>query len=128
MTLDRAGRQERRRVPRLLCADMIFVELETRPKRWRRVQANLEDISSSGACVEVDEPVPAGASARLVCRDFRVSATVRHCTFRETGYLVGLEFREGQKWSRGQFWPKHLTDPQTVRAKPAPPNVPKPTD
>ena len=114
-------------MPRLLCADMIFVEVETKPKRWRRFHGNLEDISPSGACVEVDEPISVGVSIRLVCRGFRVTGTVRHCTFQKTGHLIGLEFQEGQKWSRGRFWPKHLTDPRAVKAKPAAP-TPDPTD
>ena len=92
MTDHTSQRRERRRVPRLLCADMIFVEVEDKPKRWRRVQANLEDISRSGACIETDKPIPAGASVRLVCRDFSVAGTVRHCAFRETGYFIGVEF------------------------------------
>ena len=119
MTDNTSHRQERRREPRLLCADMIVVEAEDRPKHWRRFQANLEDISASGACFEVDKPIPAGASVRLICRDFQVIGTVRHCTFRETDYFVGVEFREGQKWSRGRFWPKHLTDPGAIKARPA---------
>ena len=117
MTDHTSQRRERRRVPRLLCADMISVEVEDKPKRWRRVQANLEDISRSGACIETEKPIPAGASVRLVCKDFRVAGTVRHCAFRETGYLIGVEFGEGQKWSRGRFWPKHLTDPRAVKAQ-----------
>jgi hypothetical protein len=71
-------------------ADMISVEVEDRPKHWQRIQANLEDISPSGACFEVDKPIPADASVRLICRDYRVIGTVRHCTFRETGYSVGV--------------------------------------
>ncbi len=111
------GRHERRRVPRLLCAEIISIDIEqAKPKRWRRLQAHLEDIALSGACVEVDEPVPVGALLRLVCRDFRVTGRVRHCTFRGTGYFVGLEFREGEKWSRGRFWPQHLTDPRALKA------------
>lgn len=122
MSLNPEGRKERRRAPRLMCADMVFLEVETRRKRWRRVQANLEDISASGACVEVDEVIPAGVPARLVCGDFLIAATVRHCTSRETGYFVGVEFPEGQKWSRGRFWPKHLTDPRTIKPKSRPPD------
>jgi len=59
-------RQERRRVPRLLCADMILVEVEDRPKHWQRIQVSLEDISPYGACFEVDKPIPADASVRLI--------------------------------------------------------------
>ena len=95
MTLKSEGSKERRKTPRLLCADMVFVEVEARRKRWRRVQANLEDISASGACVEVNEAIPAGVAARLVCPDFTVTATVRHCTWRETGYFVGPKPPEG---------------------------------
>src|ERR1019366_8721039 len=100
MTDNTSRRQERRSVPRLLCADMISVEVEDRPKHWQRIQANLEDISPSGACFEVDKPIPADASVRLICRDYRVIGTVRHCTFRETGYSVGVEFREGERRRR----------------------------
>ena len=118
MTENPRPRQERRREPRLLCADMIEVKVEDKPKHWRRFQANLEEISPSGARFEVDSPIRVGASVRLICPEFQVSGTVRHCTFRETGSFVGVEFHEGEKWSRARFWPKHLTDPRTAKARP----------
>ena len=116
MTDNTSPRQERRREPRLRCAEMITFEVKDSSKHWRRIQANLNEISPSGACLEVDKPVPADASVRLVCGDFKVIGTVRHCTFQEMDYVVGVEFGEGQKWSRGRFWPKHLTDPRTSKA------------
>ena len=103
---------ERRGEGRLWCSDLIRVRLEG--ARRAILAANLEDISPSGACVLLEEPLPVATSVVLVCRRRRFRGTVKYCVHHEVGYFAGVPFGAGQKWSRELYEPKHLLDPTRV--------------
>jgi PilZ domain len=103
---------ERRGELRLLCSDLIRVRLEG--TRQAELTANLEDISSSGACLQLEEPLPLGARVSLVCRRERFRGKVKYCCCNEIGYFVGVQFEGGRKWSCDDFEPRHLLDPTRV--------------
>jgi len=86
---------ERRTETRMLCADLVEVRWKDPGGKARRAVANLEDISLSGACLQVDLKIPLG----------------------EIGYFVGLQFEDGCKWSTKAFKPMHLLDPRTLVKK-----------
>ncbi len=109
-------RPERRLVPRLLCADLIDVQWKDKRGRLRKTVANLEDISLSGMCLQIEVPVPRETLLRIVHPKIWFQARVRYCVFRETGYYVGVEFEPGCRWSQRQFRPKHLLDPRHLLA------------
>ena len=106
---------ERRAEPRLWCSDLIKVRLEGAEPA--ELIANLEDISPSGACVQFEQPVPAGARLSLMLGRHRFRGQVMHCTQNEIGYFVGVRFDAGKKWSRRIYEPKHLLDPKRVAAR-----------
>ena len=99
---------ERRAERRLLCSDLIRVRLEGN----RRVEltANLEDISPSGACVQVEEPLAVASGICLICPGCRYRGTVKYCIHNQIGYFAGICFDSGQKWSREDYEPAHLLD------------------
>jgi hypothetical protein len=101
---------ERREEHRFLCSDLVAVQLENQDQI---LVANLEDISPSGACLEMQQPVPPDATLVLNCSDCRFRGKVRYCAFRQSGYQVGLQFMEC-KWSKQQYAPKHLLDAPLV--------------
>jgi hypothetical protein len=108
---------ERRIEPRLLCADLISVHWKDKSGRLRRATANLEDISLSGMCLQLDTPVPRETLLRIgVDPRNRFQARVRYCVFRETGYYLGVQFEPGFRWSQRRFRPKHLLDPRDLLA------------
>jgi hypothetical protein len=86
------------------------------------VEAVLEDISTRGACVQVEERIPLGATILISalisagstpngCREpARFSGHVSYCAYRDYGYFVGVRFAEETKWSSVVFEPQHLTD------------------
>jgi hypothetical protein len=104
----------RRIEPRLLCADIVDVEWKDQNGRIRRGVANLEDISLSGACLQVERPVPLGTTFRIAYPSGTLMGKVRYCVFREIGYFLGVEFDPGHRWSQRQFRPQHLLDPRRL--------------
>lgn len=152
---------ERRLEGRFLCADLVRVDWSARGDRARRegsgsgeagsgeagsegagsgdeefrtVEAVLEDISTQGACVQVEERIPLGAAISISASISRqsdpvVSAPdgagegarfcghVSYCAYRDYGYFVGIRFSDETKWSSGVFEPQHLTDLATLQER-----------
>ena len=104
---------------------MVKVEWSEGGNETRTVEAVLEDISAQGACVQVEEPIPAGAAITIsagcekagcgcLAREARFSGHVSHCEYRDYGYFVGIRLAEDTKWSSGVFEPQHLTNLATL--------------
>jgi hypothetical protein len=106
---------ERRAELRLWCSDLIEVRLEGAEPA--ELTVNLEDISPSGACVQLEQPVTPGAGICLRLGRHEFQARVVYCIHNEIGYFAGLQFEGGQKWSRQIYEPKHLLDPTQVRGR-----------
>src|ERR1019366_6960107 len=105
---------ERRIESRFLCADLVKVEwlIDDGNKTIRIAEAVLEDISALGACVQVEERIPAGAAILVSVGDeevARFSGRVSYCVYRDYGYFVGIRFSDETHWSSGTFLPQHLT-------------------
>lgn len=105
---------ERRNQTRMLCADLVDVRWKDETGRNKRVIANLEDISASGACLQMDEQIPLETRVRMSYPKGEFNGVVRYCVFREIGYFLGLEFENGTTWSHQEFKPMHLLDPRVL--------------
>jgi hypothetical protein len=111
----------------MLCADLVDVVWKDQKGRLQRGVANLEDISLSGACLQVERPVALGAEVHISYPNGELTGRVRYCVFREIGYFLGVEFDAGSRWSKQDFHPQHLLDPRQLtgrahsRAKTGPP-------
>lgn len=112
---------ERRSEPRLWCSELVQI-WQKADGRWKRVGTGvLEDISHSGACVQLEGPIAKGTLLRLRTDDWKVEGEVRYCIFRDIGYYAGLKLDESSKWSEEMFRPQHLMDPmKVVEKKPRP--------
>ena len=114
----------------MLCADLVDIRWKDPTGRTRRGVANLEDISLSGACLQLDRPVPLGTGMRISYPNGELCGTVKYCVFRDIGYFLGVEFAPGIRWSEQAFRPQHLLDPRrlvarvTARIKPLAPAQP----
>jgi hypothetical protein len=110
-TADMPGmEQERRSEARMLCADMLEVRWKDRIGKEHTATALLEDIASSGACLQLETPIPLGAE---ICWDSPrqfFAGYVRYCVYREIGYFVGVEFGKASRWSESTYRPQHLLD------------------
>jgi len=105
---------ERRTDPRLLCAELVEVAWTDKTGRQRRRVANLEDISLSGICLQIENLVPEGTLLSMHYGDGELVGTVRYCAFRDNAYFLGIRFEEGCRWSTQHFRPQHLLDPREL--------------
>jgi hypothetical protein len=109
--------RERRSEVRMLCADMLEVRWKSGGGRTQRVTALLEDISTSGACLQLEDYIPLDAEIWWECPGQEFSGHVRYCVYREIGYFAGVEFEGSSKWSKKSFEPRHMLDPRKLLAK-----------
>jgi hypothetical protein len=106
--------QDRRLEPRMLCADLIDVWWIDDSGNQVKALANLEDISSSGACLQTDVPVPVESDLHICHPQVEFQGRARYCVFRDTGYFSGVQFSNGFEWDARLFRPKHLLDPRRL--------------
>jgi PilZ domain len=106
--------QDRRVQPRMLCADLVDLHWRDKGGRTRRMIANLEDISLSGACLQVEGPLPLQTEVRISYPKGELLGRVRYCVFREIGYFLGVQFDPGCRWSLKRFKPQHMLDPRRL--------------
>jgi hypothetical protein len=82
----------------------------------RGATALLEDICSSGACLQLEAPLPLGTDVQWGSPRQQFNGFVRYCVYREIGYFVGVEFTPTSKWSKKMYKPQHLLDLQELLA------------
>ncbi len=98
----------------MLCADMVEICWKDPARKTRRATALLEDICPSGACLQLETPVPLGSEIRWESPRQSFRGYVRYCVYREIGYFIGVEFTSTSRWSRKTFKPQHLLDLQRL--------------
>ncbi len=119
---------DRRVETRILCADLVELHWKDQSGKTHHVVANLEDISLSGACVQLEKPIPLGTPVRMTYPSGELQGSIRYCVYREIGYYLGLEFDPDSQWSQREYRPQHMLDPRRLvrnaanRAK-KPPNI-----
>jgi hypothetical protein len=104
----------RRDNDRLLCAELVQLIWRDESGRQSRRVANLEDISLSGICLQVENPIPVGTTLTMEYGDGALVGTIRYCRFQDCGYFLGVELAEGCRWSSQHFRPEHLLDPSEL--------------
>lgn len=106
--------QERRTDNRLLCAELVeAIWIDHRGVQRRRV-ANLEDISISGVCLQLESAVLPDTHIAVNYGDGHLVGTVRYCVFRDGGHFLGIQLEDGCRWSTKHFRPQHLVDPRRL--------------
>ncbi len=94
----------------MLCADMVEVRWEDQSGKARRATALLEDIAASGACLQLETPLPLGVVIHWDSPRQKFSGYVRYCVYREIGYFIGVQFEGATRWSKKTYRPQHLLD------------------
>jgi hypothetical protein len=102
--------RERRSEPRYMCSELVKIVTPGAEALSVDAVANLEDISPSGACLQLEAAIPVGADIEIVSSACSLKGKVRYCRFVEIGYDVGVEFDPRAAWDRRRFVPEHLLD------------------
>ncbi len=100
----------RRLEHRLLCAEIVDLHWRDKDGAKHKAVANLEDISTSGACLQADFAIPLETTVRIAHAKGELTGNVKHCVYWEIGYFLGIEFDAASRWSVKQLKPGHLLD------------------
>ena len=106
---------ERRSEPRYMCSELVNILIHHDDQTVQEAIANLEDISRSGACVQLEEAIRLGADIEIVCPTCRFK--VRNCRYAGGRYDVGVAFDHPRAWDATRYQPAHLLPVQTGLAK-----------
>jgi len=98
----------------MLCSELVDVVWRDRQGRQRKTLANLEDISSSGMCLQMDIPVHLDTVVQVSYPKGKFEGSVRYCMYREIGYFLGVQFLPGCSWSPESYQPQYLLDLRTL--------------
>ena len=101
----------------MLCADMVEVCWNDHAGRTRKATGLLEDISESGACLQLETAVPLESEIHWKSPQQAFAGRVRYCVYREIGYFVGVEFDTESRWSEETYKPQHLLDLQRLMGR-----------
>jgi hypothetical protein len=96
-----------------MCAELLTIKWSDKGEIWSE-EAALEDISPTGASLRLREPIPVETKIALHYPKGKYLGKVRHCTFQETGYVIGIAFDNGYRWSKSDFQPSYLFEVPVV--------------
>ena len=98
---------ERRSSRRLLCSEIVDVELFLPDGRRISAKAVVGDISVGGLCLQFDGPVSSSGFVAIDTGDGQhLVAAIRHTFEQDGSYFVGVSFVNYQ-WSSEMPWPRH---------------------
>ena len=87
----------------------------------RETGAVLEEISTSSACLQLEEPVPLETAIRFLFTESaegkELAGTVVKCVHQPAlGFFAEVRFAKGCTWSPKRYRPLHLFDPVALLA------------
>lgn len=98
----------RRQDLRNLCADLLDIHWQDDAGKIHDEVATLEDISSSGACVKMDQPITINTILTIKYPSGRFVGRVKYCKSERIGYFIGIHFQKGCRWDLRKYKPRHL--------------------
>jgi hypothetical protein len=98
----------------MMCADMVEVFWKDDAGKRRRTMALLEDIAPSGACLQLESPLPPNTLIDWTSQHQDFHGRVCYCVYREIGYFAGIEFNASSRWSKTMYVPQHMFDPRRL--------------
>jgi hypothetical protein len=100
-----------------MCSELVQVVLQDGLLHPEPIIGNLEDISPSGGCIQVEEAIREGTDIEILCGGCTLRGKVERCRFVTLGYDVGISFDQKKSWVRNEFEPEHLLDIPARAAK-----------
>jgi len=109
-TRPRSITADKRTETRMLCSELVGIKWTNGAKSARECLGVLEDISTCGACLRLEQPIPVQTPVRVIYGGGHLQGVVRYCVFRAVGYFVGVQFSADARWSDARYRPEHTTD------------------
>lgn len=114
--MTKPSQADRRREPRMLCADLVTVIWIDQKGIERREIANLEDFSEHGACLQMESEIASGTPVQLIAGEAQIKGEARYSREDELGWFIGIQMAAGTSWPKDGFQPKHILDPRLLLA------------
>jgi hypothetical protein len=93
---------------RYLCSELVNVLYEDPSLILNQIVANLEEISSTGATLFVEEPLEPASPVSFHAKGHDLNGFVESCDFHDIlGWIVEIEFDACSQWSLQMFIPDH---------------------
>ena len=102
--------KQRRAGPRTMCAELLTIRWTDRMGKDRSAVVSLEDISEAGACLRSEYAILPETAVSLHYSSGKYQGAVRYCTYETSGFLIGVAFDDGYRWSKADFEPSHLLE------------------
>lgn len=83
---------------RIRRTDEVAVQWQDQQGQLRKVSGHLKDISLSGACLQIGQPIPWKTPLRITHVAQDVTGKVRYCTSRGATYFIGVRLDAGSEW------------------------------
>jgi PilZ domain len=109
--------KQRRKLERNLCAEFITICWTDAEGNTRSELATLEDISATGACLQLEFPIPPDTEVSLQYPKGQYRGKIKYSAREQTGYIHGIEFHPPDRWSKADFEPSHLLELPLIRRK-----------
>ncbi len=98
---------------RYLCSKLVSVQVPATGGEERVIDGNLEEISPSGAYLNVEEPIQKELSVRFTCSDIQGrhefgGVVTGSSEDPDAGYYIEIRFHPGTTWSPAAFQPNHM--------------------
>jgi PilZ domain len=113
----------RRKKNRNLCAELLMVSWLEADGHSRTEWGTLEDISATGACLHLEQSIPAETKVTLHYPRGKYEGQVKYCTVQQIGYSLGIAFDPGYRWSKLDFQPAHVLELRLLQSKKGSPSV-----
>ena len=108
---------KQRRENRNLCAELLTIRWTDGAGDTRNEVGTLEDISETGACLHLENSIPLGSVVTLLYPEGEYLGKIKYCIYQEIGFVLGIEFDEGYRWSKSDFQPAHLLELPPAKKK-----------
>jgi hypothetical protein len=107
----------RRKKKRNLCAALLMISWTESDGSSHSEMGTLEDISATGACLHLEQSIPPETEICLHYPKGKYQGKVKHCTAQKIGYVLGIAFDHGYRWSSLDFQPEHLLELRLLQPK-----------
>jgi len=98
----------KRKEDRSLCAELMEINWRDEQAVEQSAYVTLEDISSRGLCFGSEVAIAPETKMTVSFPEGKYEGKVCYCKSDPAGFMVGIEFDPGYRWSRKEFRPSHL--------------------